>query len=498
MTTPSYLLGIDLGTSSVKAALFEAERWRVVKTAGREYPVHHPRPGFAQQEPDAWWQAVVQATRAVLGGVEPGRVKGIGLDGQMHGLVCLGASNEPVWPAIIWADTRAGAQVKELAAFQDGCEATLPGPPAAGFAAASALWLSRHRPNVLEQTRMVMCPKDYVRFQLTGQVGTDPSDAAGTWLFDIAADAWSPEVVTRCGLRPEQMPPVKPSGAVFGPLTAQAGRALGLPAGIPVVTGSADLPAQALGHGIINPGEILVTVGTGGQVFSPRLAPRPDPERRLYVFQHNVPGRWYAQAAILSGGLSLRWLRNLLGLQEHPDAYAHLSTLAAGIPAGAEGLLFLPYLAGERTPHMDANAAGLFLGLRLHHQAAHLARAVMEGVGFALKDCLALVSAGPASITLSGGVTRSKIWPQILADIWARPVRVPTREVPRACLGAAILAGVGSGIYSDVSEALAGYSEPVAEIQPAQVDIYAGRYRQYQSLYGLLKDEMHQLQSGKG
>lgn len=492
--TASYLLGIDLGTSSGKVALFEASTLSVVTTADREYPVHHPQPGYAEQNPQEWWQAVVSAIRAVMEQAGSGRVIGIGLAGQMHGLVCLDQDQQPLHPAIIWADTRATAEVEQLARLQAEIAATLPGPPAAGFAAASALWLSQHQPDVLEQTHAVLCPKDYVRLRLTGLVGTDPSDAAATWLFDIAEAAWATEVVNFCGLRLEQMPPVLPSAAVCGTLTQEAAQAITLTPGIPVVTGSADLPAQALGHGIVDRGSVLVTVGTGGQIFNPRLTPQPDPSGRLYLLPHNIPDRWYAQAAILAGGLSLRWLRDVLGLETRPDAYAHLSALAGGVPAGAEGLIFLPYLAGERTPHRDARASGLFLGLRLHHQSGHLARAVMEGVGFALKECLTLVDSGKAAITLSGGITNSKIWCQILAGIWQRPIHIPTQEVPRACLGAVILASAGIGLYKDIHEVLAVRTDPTIIYQPDDAALYTDRFDQYRRLYPLLKEEMHLLQ----
>ena len=263
----NFLLGIDLGTSSVKVGLFAANNFNVRVTNDQAYSVHYPQPGFAEQDPHEWWAAVVGAVRDVMRRVDVDRIGGIGIAGQMHGLVCLGKNQKVVHPALIWADTRAKAEVEQLAAFQTTCSATMPGPPAAGFAAASALWLSRHKPEVLPQTQTILCPKDYVRFRLTGQLATDPSDAAGTWLFDIAANGWAAEVVEFCGLRQEQMPVVRPSAAVCGSLTATAAQALGLKEGTPVVTGSADLPGQALGHAIVESDRILVTVGTGGQVF---------------------------------------------------------------------------------------------------------------------------------------------------------------------------------------------------------------------------------------
>lgn len=489
----SYLIGIDLGTSSVKAALLASDSLRLIATADREYPVYHPRPGYAEQDPDEWWQAVVGAVRDLLHGRNPHDIQAIGLDGQMHGLVCLGSDYKPVHPAIIWADARTGAEIDQLAALRQMSKAMLPGPPAAGFAATSALWLRQNRPSVLEQTQAILLPKDFVRLQLTSLLGTDPSDAASAWLFDIRTESWAADIVSYCGLQLNQMPPVMPSAQVAGGLAETAARAMGLPSGIPVAAGCADLPAQALGHGVIDPGMALVTVGTGGQAISPLDAFPLDPPENLYIFQHAVPGRWYVQAAILSAGLSLRWLRDLLGMTAQGDAYEKLSALASAVPAGAEGLIFIPYLAGERTPHIDARAAGLFLGLRLHHQAGHLARAVMEGVGFALKQCLDLVASDTAEVILSGGITQSETWPQILADIWDRPIQIPTEDVPRACLGAAILAGVGAGAYADVREALRARVERVTPIYPQAPEQYTLRYDQYLRLYPLLKDEMHQL-----
>ncbi|MFN2278460.1 MAG: xylulokinase [Candidatus Promineifilaceae bacterium] len=492
----THLLGIDLGTSSVKVALFEAAALPLIATAVREYPVNQPQPGYAEQDPDVWWQAVVGAVRDVLDGRNPHDVQAIGLDGQMHGLVCLGADYRPLHPAIIWADTRAAAEAEQLAALRQVTSARLPGPPAAGFAAASALWLSRHRPSILEQTRVVLLPKDAIRLRLTGLPGADPSDAASTWLFDIATAAWAPEIVAYCGLRLDQMPPITPSAQVVGGLVEEAAGALGLPSGIPVVSGCADLPAQALGHRVVDPGTALVTVGSGGQAISPLAALPQEPPADLFIFQHALPGRWYVQAAILSAGLSLRWLRDLLGLAGQRDAYERLSDMASAVPPGAEGLLFLPYLAGERAPYLDARASGLFFGLRLHHQAGHLVRAVMEGVGFALKQCLELVAADADNVILSGGVTQSETWRQILADIWARPVQVPDEELPRACMGSAVLAGVGVGIYASANDALKKHAELLTTIKPQSPQQYTHRYEQYLRLYPLLKSEMHQLTVG--
>lgn len=493
-----YLLGIDLGTSSVKAALFEAADGRLLSQGAASYSVQQPQPGFAEQYPGDWWAGLLQAVKDVMSHAAADKMAGIGLSGQMHGLVCLDKNQQALQPAIIWADGRSVAELKALRDLQNNVSATMPGPPAAGFAAASALWLHRQQPQILQQTRMILCPKDYVALRLTGNAGTDASDASATWLFDVVQGAWAAEVIEFCGLNMAQMPAVGGSSAVRGHLTDEAASALGLAAGIPVVGGSADLAAQALGHGILDSDDWLVTVGTGGQVIRPVRQPAPDQDGRYYVFQHALPHTYYAQAAILSAGLSLRWLSETLGFAGRADAFAQLSNLAEQVPPGAEGLIFLPYLAGERSPLMDAQAAGLFLGLGLHHGPGHLARAVMEGVGFALKECMALLGDGDSPVTLSGGAAQSAVWPDILAAIWGRALLISEDDLPRACWGAAILAGVGVGLYRDEREGTAVRQERMRLIEPRPHAIYQSHFEQYQRLYPLLKDEMHMLRGGSG
>jgi xylulokinase len=409
----------------------------------------------------------------------------------MHGFVPLGADQTPVHPAIIWPDARPVQQVAALAAARgDRITSTLPGPPAAGYAAASALWLKEHQPDVLEKMAVWCLPKDALRMMMTGEVCTEPSDAASSWLFDIATGTWADDVAAFCGLSPEQMPPVVPSAAVAGELTATAAAALDLPAGVPVVAGSADLPAQGLGHGIVDASTLLITVGTGGQLFVPTHDPQPDPDDRYYLLNHSLKDAWYIQAAILSGGLSLRWLRDLLG--DDVD-YADLSTLAAGVPAGAEGLIFLPYLAGERSPLMDPDASGAFLGLRLNHTRAHLARAIMEGVAFALRDCLSILPQQAERFLLSGGAVASPVWSQILADVLEHPLHLATDNAPHGCLGAAVLAGLGVGAFSDVHEANQHLKADHDVITPQSVPVYTTRFEQYRRLYPMLRAEMHLL-----
>jgi xylulokinase len=499
----SYLLGIDIGTSSIKAVLVDAESARIQGSARAEHPIHHLQSGYAEQNPDDWWQATVSAVRGALRqtAVDPAAIRGIGLCGQMHGTVCLDEAARPIRPAIIWADGRSQAELTALLAqaAPNQLARQAPGPPATGFMALSLMWLARHEPHTLDRTQTVLLPKDYIRLILTGESGTEPSDAAATWLFDVRSGEWSGELIELCDLERRYLPPIAGSADVVGTLRREAGEALGLPPGIPVVAGCADQPAQALGHGVLDPGVTLVTIGTGGQVFSPLAAPKPDPLMRFHVFSHAAPGRWYALAAILSAGLSLHWLRDLLGLADRQDAYQHLSRLAEEVPPGAEGLLFLPYLAGERTPLMDPEASGVFLGLRLHHEAGHLARAVMEGVAFALASCLSLVREASDDgqehlVVASGGGASSPVWRQILADVFNTPLRIASGS-DHAPPGAALLAGVGSGAYKSLAEGC-GRTPPaelVIQPDPAAASFYHSRHRLFQDVYRHLKDDMHRL-----
>ena len=488
------LLGIDLGTSSVKTALVDVDTLRVLADASQEYPVNHPRPGYAEQSPDDWWHAVTATVRAVLAEVGAVDVRGIGLSGQMHGTVCLDEQLHPIRPAIIWADARSHQQVARLAAVAHDIP-NVAGPPAVGFMASTLMWLAQHEPETLMNAKVVLLPKDYLRLKLSGTIGTDVSDAASTWLLDVTTGQWSEALLELCGLESRYLPDVNASVDIVGTLSETAADELKLAEGIPVVAGSSDLPAQALGYGLSEPGTALVTVGTGGQVFVPTTLPEPDPLLRYYVFNHNIPARWYEQAAILSAGLSLRWLRDLLNLTSDPDAYETLSDQAESISPGAEGLLFLPYLAGERTPLMDATASGVFFGLRLHHGRAHLVRAVMEGVAFALGDCLSLIGNDVATVILSGGAAKSPVWRQILADVFDTTLLL-TEDAPYACIGAAILAGIGTGLYADIKDARTRLPKPTLQITPNQeaVAFYRERRALYRRLYPLLKEEMAVLQ----
>jgi len=423
----------------------------------------------------------------------------------MHGTVLLDETGAPLGPAIIWADQRSAAECAALtAALGPECYAGLAGTlPAAGFMGATLLWLARHEPERLARICRVVFPKDYVRLRLTGRVATEVSDAASSGVFDIAGRRWAAPILAAAGLPERLFPEVLESADVAGTLLPEAAAALGLPAGIPVVAGCADQPAQAIGNGLLGPGMASVTTGSGGQVFVPvraeggRIATDP----RLHVFIHAVPGVNYVLGAILSAGLSLRWLRDQTGLAGTPGAYALLSQEAAAVRPGADGLIFLPYLSGERTPHMDPAARGAFIGLSHYHTRGHLARAVMEGVAFALRQALEIslgLGGSAAVIIAAGGGAESAVWRQIQADIFGIPLR-QTLLAEQAGVGAALLAGVGAGVYAGFEAACAQVVRlgPETRPQPEHRDFYQELYEQFTGLYPLLKDDFHRL-AGRG
>ena len=492
------LLGLDLGTSSAKASLFNADTQQVETSATQEYLVDKPAPDRAEQHPDAWWQAIVEATHQAT--YQAGRrdVLGISFSGQMHGTVLLDQDSRPVHPAIIWADQRSIVECQTLVNTVGGQEyANITGTlPAVGFMGPTLLWLAENAPELLERTRTVVLPKDYLRLKMTGHVATDISDAAGTGIFNIRQTDWAWDILSRVQMPLEMLPTVLSSTAVAGELGTEAAAELELSPGIPVIAGCADQPAQAIGNGLTAPGSASVTTGSGGQVFTPvKNNLQPDP--RLHVFNHAVPAMWYILGAMLSAGLSLRWLRNLTGLATIPNAYDILSAEAAHIRPGADGLIFLPYLSGERTPHMDPLARGAFIGLTHYHQRGHLARAVMEGVAMALRQALSLSLAAGGQVNkiiAAGGGAESSVWRQIQADVLGLPLQQSLLK-EQAGVGAALLAGVGTGIYSDLDDACkqAVSLGPTTDPTPAAQSFYNEFYQRFMSLYPRLSNDFHWL-----
>ena len=494
------LMGIDLGTSSLKTILIDPSG-NLLGSAAAEYPVVTPHPGWAEQNPDDWYQAAVKTIRQAVGqaGISGGDIAGIGLSGQMHGLVCADREGRALRPAIIWADQRSKDQVEKVYDLigREQLAIWTENPLAAGFMLPSWLWVRDHEPETARKTPHLLLPKDYLRLLLTGEYLAEPSDASSTALFTPSQREWTSPLLEALQIDPSLLPPLRSSEQVAGGLSAAVAQAAGLKAGTPVIVGGSDQACQAVGHGVIDPGKVSCTIGTGGQLFAPLAEPVFDPKLRLHLFCHVLPDRWHLEAAILSAGLSLRWLRDQLMTGKN---YQELADLAAQAPPGAEGLFFLPYLAGERTPHMDPTARGAFIGLTLRHSQAHLVRAVMEGVVFALRqglDLMVSLGAPLEEIIASGGGTRHPLWLQLQANIFNRPVKTSrgatAGQVEAAALGAAILAGTGSGVYPDLRTGMHQVVHPESETVDPEPDLaafYQERYEQFVRIYPELKSSL--------
>ncbi len=486
------LAGIDIGTSGAKSVLIDQDG-NLLAWAGQEYPLDAPYPGWAEQNPQAWLDAAQNTLRQCLqaSGLAPDQVAAIGLTGQMHSLVCLDESGAPVRPAIIWADRRSRRQVQELTNRfgRQNLAAWTGNPLATGFMLASWAWLCQEEPQTVARTRWLLLPKDEVRYRMTGQIGSEPSDASSTLLFDPHRRSWSQPVLDQVGLTLDRLPAVHESAEVAGGLVPGFARACDLLSGTPVVYGCSDQAAQAFSQGVIQPGLVSCTIGTGGQLLAPVAEPVHDPELRLHLFCHALPAVWHLESAILSAGLALRWLRD----QIWPGSqYTELADAAAGVEAATEGLFFLPYLAGERTPHMDSSVRAAFAGLSLQHTRAHMVRAAMEGVVFALKQGLELMlSLGVPleRLVVSGGGTRHPLWLQLQADIFGRPV-YPSQAAEATGRGAALLAGIGAGIFKDAQAAVTRTVQPGQAPtlpRPDMVQRYSEAYLRFCALYPALK-----------
>ncbi|CAA9582349.1 MAG: Xylulose kinase [uncultured Thermomicrobiales bacterium] len=491
-------LGIDLGTSSVKVLVVD-EAGRVRGSGSAGYPVDRPQPGYAEQDPEAWWRATGEAARQALGWAGPGAgssVAGIGLSGQMHGTVLLGDDDRPIAPAIIWADQRAGKQVRSIPERVGAARLIeLTGSPvAAGFQAATIRWLQEERSSLWWKTRRVLLPKDELRRRLVGEIATDPSDGSGTLLLDVRWRDWSPEVLTALEIAIERLPPVQESIAVAGGLGAEAAEALGLPASTPVVVGAGDAPSGLLGAGIVDPATMLLSLSTGSQVMVPARGVHPDPGGRTHTFCAALeptaerPG-WYQMGATLAAGMAMGWLRDRVFDLRGEDANDRIAGWAGEAPLGSDGLLFLPYLAGERTPHMDPAARGAFLGLTARHGRAELARAVMEGVTLACLDAFDVLreqGAAPDRIVIAGGGARSPVWRQMAADVFALPVHA-LATVDQAALGAALLAAVGVRGADPIATAHA-WADQTSALEPNP-----SRHARYRELGALFRDAYAQV-----
>jgi xylulokinase len=489
----SCLLGIDLGTSSVKAVVINL-RGAVKAIGAAEYPILTPRVGYAEQEPAEWWRATVVAVRQAISAAGRPEILGIGFSGQMHGFVLIDQHGEPVRPAIIWADQRSSGllpEIKETVGL-DLLAKKCGTAPATGFLISTLYWLQKHELPSVERSHLFLLPKDFIRFKLTGELGTDESDAAATGIFDVSQRVWADDVIERLHFPRSIFPKVHSSSDVVGTVSKDAALELNLPPGIPVSTGCADQPAQAVGNGLIDPPLGSVTIGTGGQVFVPLTHPILDPELRIHTFCHAPRGRWYLLGAMLSAGMALRWLRGVLRLDR--ASYAELDRLAAEVEPGCEGLSFLPYLVGERSPIMDPRARAGFVGLTLHHTPGYLVRALLEGVAFSLRQIIeTMVACGAEFSTLvaSGNGLGSPLWRQILADVLNRPLARGVDEFAseRAGVGAAMIAGIGAGLFKGYEEtrSLAPIFDAVTMPAPDRVGLYELHYKRFAELYPKLK-----------
>jgi xylulokinase len=487
----SSLLGIDLGTSSVKVVVYSTDG-SIGGLGSAEYPILTPSVGFAEQEPEDWWRATVVAVRQAMEKAGRPEIAGIGFSGQMHGFVLIGGDRMALSPAIIWADQRSAYLLPEIESIVGPDLKKCGTAPAAGFMISTLFWLQRHQPELLDRALTMLMPKDYIRLKLTGELGTDQSDASATGIFDVEQRIWANDLITRLELPRSIFPVTNESIELVGKVTKEAAEELGLAPGVPVSAGSSDQPAQAVGNGLIDPPLGSVTIGTGGQVFVPLSQPLLDPKLRLHTFCHAPRERWYLLGAMLSAGMALRWLRAILGNDRF--SYAELDRIAGEVEPGCEGLTFLPYIVGERSPIMDPRAKGSFVGLALRHGAGHLVRALLEGVAFALRQIIEAMEDCGASLpklVASGNGLGSPLWRQMLADVIERPLcqGQDAYAAERAGVGAAMLGGIGAGVfkgYEDVRR-LAPVFDVVTAPNADRAVQYEAAYRRFLDLYPRLK-----------
>jgi xylulokinase len=491
-----YFLGIDVGTGGTRAVVID-ERGGVVSAASEDHqPFASPQIGWAEQDPTDWWRACGIAVSRALRQCRIGReeIACVGLSGQMHGAVLLDAQGKVVRPALIWCDVRTEKQAEELTG-QIGaerlrkltCNRALP-----NFTLTKCLWVRENEPENWNRVRSLMLPKDYVRFRLTGERATDLADASGTLLLDVARRRWSQEMLDLVHIDNSILPALYESPEICGRISPSGAAATGLAAGTPVVAGAGDQAAGAIGIGVVSPGAVSATIGTSGVVLAATNLPALDPEGRIHTFCHGLENRWLVMGVTQAAGLSLRWFRDQFGgIEGHKESYEELIAQAAKIPAGSDGLLWAPYLMGERTPHLDANARAMLVGLTASHTRGHVIRAILEGVAFSLRDTFTIfdqIQVPVKSIRLGGGGSCSPLWRQIQADVYGQSVEIVAVE-EGAAYGAAILAGVGVKAWPTVDAAceavvrVAGKTVP----DPHDVLVMNRAYQSYQRIYPNMK-----------
>jgi xylulokinase len=482
---------MDVGTGGTRAVLID-ERGQIAASASSEHAAFRaPEPGWAEQDPEDWWRAAQEAIRGALAQVPDAAVAAVGLTGQMHGAVLLDAAGAVLRPSLIWCDQRTGPQCdwlhRELG--REHLIELVANPALPNFTLTKLLWVREHEPEIYARVAHVLCPKDYVRYRLSGTYAMDVQEASGTLLLDVAHRRWSSEVARAAHVDETWLPELFESPAVCAKIAESAAGSTGLRAGTPVGAGAGDQGAGAVGMGILEPGAVSVTIGTSGVVFAATAEPTRDPQGRLHTFCHAVPGRWHVMGVTQAAGLSLRWLRDLLTPGGDYDA---LTAEAAKVEPGSDGLLWTPYLLGERTPHLDSHARAAFVGLTAGHGRGHLVRAVLEGVAYSLKDSFTIfaeLGIPVKGIRLGGGGARGALWRQIQADIYAHTADVLVAEEGGA-FGAALLAGVGAGAWVTVEDACATAIRVASQIEPdaPAVARYEQGYRGFRQVYPALKD----------
>ena len=508
----NYLIGVDVGTSATKTVLFD-EDGAVAASASREYPLYQPENGWAEQRPEDWRDAVLATLKAVTeqSGVPAEDIKGIGISGQMHGLVMLDGEGEVIRPSIIWCDQRTGREVEDMLEImprERWIEITA-NPPLTGWTAAKILWVRKHEPENYSRCRHILLPKDYIRYVLTGEFATEVSDASGMQLLDVPARRWSKEVLKALDIDESMLGRVYESCEVTGTVLAQVAEQTGLTGDVKVVGGAGDNAAAAVGTGIVKDGTAFTTIGTSGVVFAHSRKVSIDPKGRVHTCCCAVPGAWHIMGVTQGAGLSLKWFKDQF-CQDYVsearargcDVYDLINKDVAEIGPGSSRLIYLPYLMGERTPHLDPDCRGVFFGLSAIHTKKHLLRAVMEGVSYSLCDCNEILKEMGVEVTqmmACGGGGKSPVWRQMLADLYNCTVRTVAMDEGPA-LGAAILAGVGYGIYPDVETACGRIIREKSSTEPVEEEaaVYAGYHRIYQNLYRSLKDGFKDLAGMKG
>lgn len=490
-----YIIGIDIGTSATKTAVYDLDGVTVAEST-HEYPLSQPHNGWAEQNPTDWWEAVCATLRDVTAKIDPVLVSGVGFSGQMHGLVMLDENNQVIRPAIIWCDSRTGeecTEINQIVSLDSLMEITA-SPALTGFTASKIRWVQKHEPENYAKCRHILLPKDYIRFMLSGEYHTDASDASGMQLLDIRTRNWSPLICEKLGVDMSLLAEVRESPEAVSRVSAKAAALTGLKEGTTLAAGAGDNAAAAVGTGVVSEGKAFTTIGTSGVVFAHIKKPAVDPKGRIHTFCAAVPGEYHTMGVTQAAGLSLQWFRNNLAPN---TSYADLDRMAEPLPIGAERLVYLPYLMGERTPHLDPGCRGVFFGLSAMHTTAHMYRAVLEGVAYSLNDAYELVSKTGTPITdmaVCGGGAKSPIWRQMIADVY----NVPLMDMSKgggASLGAAILGGVAGGAYPDIQSACARVIKDGNVTMPDgdHHETYTRFFALYRDLYASLADDYKKL-----